>query len=1070
MKTKITSLLTLVLVFMMQVSFAQKATKTVTGTVADENGQPLVGASVIVNGTKTGTNTDKSGKFSIAAADGQSLTFSFVGYNKSTVAVTSATSSVQVSLTSDNTLDEVIVTSYSTSTKQSFTGTAKVVDAKNIERKNFSNISKGLAGEAAGVTVINSSGQPGTSAAIRIRGIGTVNGSRGPLYVLDGVPFEGNINSINPGDIENTTILKDAAATAIYGSRGANGVVVINTKRGSKTGDAVIELELKSGQNMSLLPRYSTIRNPEQYIGLTWEGWYNRGVALANANPTAYANTNLFANMPNYNMWTVPAAQLIDPTTRQVVPGSARRYNPENWADFAFQNSNRNEANLKISGGNSKTRYFASYGALEDVGYSVNTDYKRYSTRLNLTHNPKSWLSSTTNIGYSYGVTNNPGQTSDSGSVFWFVDNLPPIYPLFLHDNTTSQYVRDPYYNGYQYDYGVGRGFGALTNSIADAKLSIRNTKSHDINAATSLNIQITPSLSLENKLGLQYSNASLDNQNNPFYGPNAGQGGYIYKQKTENLNYNLLNLLRYKKSFDVHNFEAFVAHESYATETKFMWASMFKLVMPDGVEFNNAVISNPPQSYLNNYSLESYFGQLNYDYDGKYFLSATVRRDGSSRFLKNKWGDFGSVGAAWLVSKEAFMDNVPVIKDLKLKASYGLIGEQGGIGLYPGYDLFQVQNLNSNISLSFVSKGNPDLTWEISKQMQVGAEFKLGKYLDVAIDYYTKTTDNLIFDRRVGPSVGYASLRVNDGALRNTGLEFDITAHLLQSKKNYLDFTINGEMIENRMLRLPIDPATGKEKIIDIDGIYGRAVGHSIFDFYTREFAGVNPETGVSEWNVYWADANGDNVRQATENIKSMADFEATATAETLKTVKVSRTATYADGTTKFINKSPFPTVRGAFTLNGGLGNFDISAQFLYSLGGYAYDGAYAGLMNSGGAAGGNNYHTDILARWTKAGMATDVPRLSAGQDANVNSASTRFITKSDFLTLNNIQIGYKVPSKFFTNSPITGVYLWVSGDNLFLASARNGFNPSSAETGSSDQYRYSPLSTMTAGLRVKF
>ena len=259
MKTKITSLLTLILVFMMQVSFAQKATKTVTGTVADENGQPLVGATVIVNGTKTGTNTDKSGKFSIAAADGQSLTFSFVGYTKSTVAVTSATSSVQVALTSDNTLDEVIVTSYSTTAKQSFTGTAKVVDAKNIERKNFSNISKGLAGEAAGVTVINSSGQPGTAAAIRIRGIGTVNGSRGPLYVLDGVPFEGNINSINPGDIENTTILKDAAATAIYGSRGANGVVVINTKRGSRTGEAVIELELKSGQNMSLLPRYSTI-------------------------------------------------------------------------------------------------------------------------------------------------------------------------------------------------------------------------------------------------------------------------------------------------------------------------------------------------------------------------------------------------------------------------------------------------------------------------------------------------------------------------------------------------------------------------------------------------------------------------------------------------------------------------------------------------------------------------------------------------------------------------------------------------------------------------------------------
>jgi hypothetical protein len=219
----------------------------------------------------------------------------------------------------------------------------------------------------------------------------------------------------------------------------------------------------------------------------------------------------------------------------------------------------------------------------------------------------------------------------------------------------------------------------------------------------------------------------------------------------------------------------------------------------------------------------------------------------------------------------------------------------------------------------------------------------------------------------------------------------------------------------------------------------------------------------------VYWVDSNADGIRQTAENIPSLADFQAK-TPEQMAKVKVSRTATYADATTKFVDKSPFPTVRGAFSLNGGLGNFDINMQFLYSIGGYAYDGAYAGLMNSGGAAGGNNYHTDILARWTKAGSATDVPRLSAGQDANVSSTSTRFITKSDFLALNNVQIGYKVPSKFFQNSPISGVYLWVAGDNLFLASARNGFNPSSAETGGSDTYRYSPLSTMTAGLRVKF
>src|SRR5690606_37261395 len=248
-----------------------------------------------------------------------------------------------------------------------------------------------------------------------------------------------------------------------------------------------------------------------------------------------------------------------------------------------------------------------------------------------------------------------------------------------------------------------------------------------------------------------------------------------------------------------------------------------------------------------------------------------TLRRDGSSRFLNDKWGNFGSVGAAWAITNEDFMQGQNFLSNLKLKASYGLIGEQGGVGYYPGYDLFEVENLNDEISLSFNTKGNPDLTWETSKMFQTGIEFGIGSVLDVAVDYYIKNTDDLIFDRRVGPSIGYALIKVNDGALRNKGLEFDITAHIINTDDFFLDFSVNGEFLDNEMIRMPIEPETGEEKVIDIDGRFGRSVGHSLYDFYTREYAGVDTNTGVSTWNVYYFDENNDGELQATESITSM-------------------------------------------------------------------------------------------------------------------------------------------------------------------------------------------------------
>lgn len=772
---KIIFILTLISFFGFQSVFAQT---TVTGTVTSaDDGGTLPGVSVIIEGTSLGTTTDMDGNFSLNVPDvSTALVFSFVGMEAQVIAFTGQTI-INVALeNSSQLLDEIVVIGYGTTTKQSFTGSVKTIKAEQLEAKSVSNISQALAGEVSGVQVINTSGQPGTTSTIRIRGFGSVNGNRSPLYVVDGVPFSGSINSINPADIETTTVLKDATATAIYGARGANGVILITTKKG-KYQSSSIEVDIKSGVNVSSLPRYSTIRSPEQYIELSWEAMYNKGMALGEADPAAYASANLFSGSgidPKYNMWNADGADLIDPITGRVRDAS-RKYTPETWEDYGFQSSQRDEVNVTMSGGGEKTKYFSSFGYLNDVGYVINTDYKRYSTRLNVTHEAKPWLTGSANIGYTFSETTNNGQASNSNSVFWFVDNLPPIFPLFLRDEN-GNIVEDPIYGGNQYDYGIGRAFGALTNSIADATFNSQIAKRHELNGNFSFIVRFAENFTFETTFGAQYYNNRYNSLNNPFYGSAAGQGGSIYKSDTELLSYNILNLLRYKTNFGNHNFEALVAHESNSWERKRLTASMSKMVHPDIDDLNNFVIvSSPPRSWTDAATLESYFGQLNYNFKETYYFSGSVRRDGSSRFVNNKWDTFGSVGFSWIVSNESFMSNLDIVDFLKYKISYGFIGEQAGVGFYPGYNTFNVNNLNDEISISPRDIGNPDLTWEVAKMFQTGVEFSLGKYIDAGIEYYIKNTENLLFDRRVGPSVGYAIQTVNDGSLRNSGLELEL-------------------------------------------------------------------------------------------------------------------------------------------------------------------------------------------------------------------------------------------------------------------------------------------------------
>ena len=1070
MKTKFNQILTSLLFLFGVVAFAQQ---TVTGTVTDESGAPIPGASVSIDGTSVVTTTNFDGNYSISASEGDILVVSYVGYNKTEVSVTSAVTDIV--LTSSTALEEVVVTGYGTFDKKKFTGSAVTISGDVLSKKNVSNISKALIGEAVGVTVVNTSGQPGTSATVRVRGkIGSINGNNTPLYVLDGVPYQGSINAINPNDIESTTILKDAAATAIYGNRGANGVILITTKRGSadKTN---ISVDIKTGTNMDYLPRYTVIESPERWTEILWESLKNRGQGLIDAGsasaPTSaveYANTNIISASaidPTYNMWNVDGDQLINPTTGKFNDGVTRRYNPERWRDYAFQDSQRNEVNLSISGGSKKSRYYYSVGALEDVGYSIKSNFKRYTTRLNIDTNPNSWLEVRTNLGYSYGVSNQGGQSSDSGSVFWTTANMPSIYPLFERDENGEK-MRDVY-GGFKYDYGINRGFAGLTNSIADANYNTNKSLVHNFNLNQTFDVKITDELNLESNFSYNLYTSNGDFRSDPFYGSSRGQGGYISKSKGQIISWLLRNALRYQKSVnDNIDIDAYVAYESEKYQTSTLNANKYNLVRPEGLELDNAVVNNTSSSSTSIVTREAFVGFVKASMSDKYFLSADVRRDGTSIFANNKWGTFGSVSAAWILSKEDFF-NLDYFDFLKMKLSYGILGESGGRGFYPGYDVFTVENLAGEVSLAFSSKGNPNLTWEAGKQINFGVEFETN-ILDGYVEVYNKQRDDMFFTQNVGPSVGYRSIIVNDGGLQNQGIEFELVSDLVRSSNFSITAKLQGQFERNKVTAMPIDPATGKEKLFDPSGIYGLAKDHSAYEYYMRDYAGVNPDTGYAQWYRNFDDANGNGTFDTGE--VEIEDLDEYILLNPSAKIGEDKVETYTDATKRFLGKEAIPDLAGAFTLSAQYGNFDLSSIFTYQIGGYSYDSAYADFMDNESAGSMQQLHTDIENRWQKPGDVTDVPILNSNWQTNQSSTSSRFLIESDYLSLANLQVGYSLPNSAIETINATSVRLYLSGDNLMTLTKRDGFNPTYSLSGGSGRYTYEPMTTISAGLTVNF
>ena len=1061
------------------------AEQQVSGVVVDEKDEPIIGASIQVKGGTQGTITDYDGEFFLTVPDdATTLVVSYVGMQAQEVAVKR---NVRVVLhEATEIVQEIVVTGYGSVTKGSFAGSAQAIDAENIEKKSPTEVTKAMAGEVAGVQVINTSGQPGTNATIRIRGLGSVNASTAPLYVVDGVTYDGDISAIDPGDIASMTVLKDATATSLYGSRGANGVIVITTKKGSSSDEGKIEIDVKYGANMHILPLYDVITDPQEFVEMAWQSIYNsQSSAFDPANRARETNKQLFSSkgLPvMYNLWNAPGNELfgLDGKFFNDVQMKEQYRNMSSWEDNLFRIGQKANASVKISGGNEKVTYYTSYGYLKDEGYYIGSDYDRFTVRGNVDYNAKKWLKGGLNVAYTYSNMNAPGQSDDQmNNGFLYVNGIPPIYPVFLY-NEDGTIAMDSRTGGYAYDYGMhegyGRGFGAGINPAGALQYDKLNQKQHHVAATGNLEFKLYKGLKLEITAGLQYVGVNQSELTNKYYGDAAGLGR-IEKTQQNFLMFEAKELLKYNNIFGDHTIDLMAGHETIMASRSVMWAQKAKIADPNSLELGNAIQMSGITSYTSSQALESYLAQASYWYKERYGITGNYRADGSSNFAKgHRWGHFGSVGLAWKFTEEDWMSSArEYLNNGKLRFSWGMLGNQEiGSDLY--HDMWNIRYADNQIGYVWSSPGTENLTWERTSHFDLGLEFSIMKYLDVELDYFHKTTDNCLMPRYNASSMGYSYTWINGGTIENQGFEFQLNVHAVDTRNVKLDIRWNGGLYRNKVVALPKD--INNESEMTTNG--GLVVGHSMYDYRMTEYMGVDEETGQALYKAFYDAKKGGFgytnamlVEEGGNYITDVNDYRLNNPTALIRDTAITNAAYCGSD---FIGKTAEPDLEGGFGIDLEVYGVTLSASCAYRIGGYGVDYTYAQLMGNE-KVGNHNWHVDMRNAWTEADHHTagvpvnqQVPRLNNGVDAYTNSLSTRFLTSNSFLNLSNIRLGYNFPKKLLDKAKIKKLEIYVQGDNLAIATARKGYNPTVSATGASDSYQYTPLSTVMGGIKIIF
>ena len=1067
---------TVLAVLISSVAFAQNI--TVTGSVKDSStGEYVPFASIMVQDTMIGTNTDADGLFSITAPANGTLVFSSIGYHTVAVPV-EGRKSINVTLDPDTeALEETIVVAFGTSTKEAFTGSAKVLGDETLAQSQVSNVTNALAGQVAGVQLVSSNGAPGSSSTIRVRGISSINAGNDPLIIVDGAPFDGDMNNIAPSDIESMTVLKDAASNALYGARGANGVIMITTKRG-KRGQALVSFDAKVGVNTNALQEYETIRDPRAYYEMHHKAlanYYERELGVSADEAYMRANENLFdaaAGGLGYQVYTIPEGQYAIGRNGKFNPHATEGYvlgnhlvKADDWADEVYRNGVRQEYTLSVAGAQEKMSVYASMSYLNNQGITEKSDHERLSARLKADYQAKDWLKIGANMSYTkfgFNSLGNNGSDGSTANIWAFTSQIAPIYPLYVRNADGSQYydvngiaVLD-HGNGNLKNGGIpgtARPFITDANPVLGNKYNTNNSEGNALSAQGYVDVNICKGLTFTVNASATLDETRSNDVKNPYYGQFRSTGGTVSVGHSRSYAWNTQQLLNYSRKFGQHNVGVLLGHEYYNNRGYVVGASKSQMFSQENKELDGAVVDGQSAySYQTQYNNEGYFFRAQYDFAERYFVSASYRRDASSRFHPDyRWGNFWSAGAAWIMSKESWYD-IPWMNEFKVKASIGSQGNDS-IGSYRYTDIFSIVPSDGKISTIFSSKGNKDITWETNTNFNAGIEFGfLNGRITGGIEYFNRMTTDMLFPTPVAPSQGYTSLYKNVGDMNNYGVEGDFHFNILNKKNVQWDFNLNASYLKNTVVSLADNvkdakayDAEGNEYNGFASGSFFVAEGASMYTWYTYEYAGVDQQTGKSLW---W---------------KNVLDEEGNITGR-------ETTDDYSKATKYLTGKTTLAPLFGGFGTSISAYGVDFSINFTYQVGGKQLDGTYQTFMYSPTSGStGFNYHVDLYDSWTPENASSNIPRFQYAETYN-NATSTRFLTTASYLNLQNVNLGYTLPERWTKNILVSSLRLYVSAENLYYWSARKGFDPRQSFSSSTTATRYSPMRTVSGGITVKF
>lgn len=970
---------------------------SISGNVVDESGISVIGASVLEKGTTNGTITDIDGNFSISVSEKSTLVISFVGYTTQEVSV-KANTPLKIVLKEDSeVLDEVVVVGYGTMKKNDLTGAISSVSAKDLGKQPSSSLGAALQGRATGLQVI-SNGAPGDNVSMKIRGIGSIVGSD-PLLVIDGVPTDVPLNMINMNDVETVNVLKDASATAIYGSRGAYGVIIITTKKGKA--NSTPRFEFKASYGIERVKRTLDLLDATQFASLHNE------MMTANAQP----QNPLFE----------------DPT----LLGKGT-----DWVNELFQTGATQDYSLSYSGGNDKTTYYASATYFTQDGIVRTTEYDRFTVQFNMDTQLFKWLKMGNKLSLNHDVKAK-GEYNIKNTMLAL-----PTQEIKNEDGSWAGPVGQAMY------------VGDIANPIGKMYSNTSCTKGY--NMLGNIYAEITPWewLTFKSIAGVQA--LFWDEKGwTPKYDwePIAQEESYASRKYNKSLTILWDNTLTFNKTFnDKHVLTAMIGSSAQTNTYEYMGGSIMGFISPSAQQLDNGTLE--PNVYGNgsDWALLSLLGRINYTYDNKYLLTATVRRDGSSRFSKqNRWANFPSVALAWRLSEESFFKKSFWLSDMKLRAGYGLTGNQASVGNYAYASVWQTiqYNFNGNqvnaIAPSVMP--NPNVRWEEVEQYNIGVDLTMfNDRVNLSLDAYVKNTNDMLVDMSVPISTGYSDVnvpKINAGKMRNKGFEVSMTSRNMLGEFSWMT-TLNASYNTNKILSL-----NGDVPIYFGNNIH--AVGHPASSFYgyvvdgifqTQEevdnhaiqTAGDDPYNRTSAGDIRFKDLNNDGIIN--------------------------------DDDRTFLGD---PTPSWTFSMNNSFAwkNFDLEVYFQGVAGNKIYNSNRASLEAMSVA---QNQMTTVLERWRGEGTSDSMPRAVFGDPNKNTRTSNRFIEDGSYLRLKNITLGYTLPERISKKALMSSVRFYVSGQNLLTLTRYTGLDPE-ISSGTGDDNNVYPVSrNITFGLNVSF